>query len=83
MNKEQALLASIHASIVNYSPKATVDIKDGVVSLGNLDGGLKSDDKLREKTAKRLIATYGLKNVVFAKPVKARKDHINPFYNLE
>ena len=81
--KEQALVANIHATIVNFSPKATVDIKDGVVSLGNLEGGLKNDEDLRKKTAERLINTYGLKNVVFAKPVKAKKDHINPFYNLE
>ncbi|MGW8192849.1 MAG: cytidylate kinase-like family protein [Desulforhopalus sp.] len=81
--KEQALLADIHAKIVNIAPRATVTIKDGVVTLDNLDGGLKSDDEVRAKTAQRLIRTYDLKDVVFAKPVKARKDHINPFYNLD
>lgn len=80
---EQALLANIHAKIVNIAPRATVSIKDGVVTLDNLDGGLKSDDELREKTVERLIRTYDLKDVVFAKPVKAKKDHINPFYNLD
>ena len=56
---------------------------DGVVTLGNLSGGLKNDGELRRKTAERLIQTYGLKDVVFAKPVKAKKDHINTFYNLD
>lgn len=81
--KEKALLASIHAKIVNIAPRATVSIKDGVVTLSNLDGGLKNDEEIRRKTAERLIHSYDLKDVVFAKPVKTKKDHINPFYNLE
>jgi len=79
----QALLANIHAKIVNIAPRATVEINEGVVTLGNLDGSLKNDSETRRKTAERLIETYGLKDVVFAKPVKAKKDHINTFYNLD
>lgn len=79
----QALLANIHAKIVNIAPKATVEINEGVVTLGNLDGSLKNDTETRRKTAKRLIETYGITDVVFAKPVKAKKDHINTFYNLD
>jgi len=81
--KEEALLANIHAKIVNTSPKATVEFKDGVAYLGNLEGGLKTDEDHRQKTAKKLINTYGLSNVVFAKPVEAKKDYVNPFHNLE
>lgn len=81
--KERALLANIHAKIVNLSPKVTVSIRDGVVTLGNVDGSLRSDKDLREKTAQRLIDTYKLKDVVYAKAVQAKKDHINPFYNLD
>ena len=81
--KEQALLANIHAQIVNIAPRATVKIKDGIVTLENLDGSLKHDDDLRKKTAVRLIKTYALKDIVFAKPVAAKKDHVNPFYNLD
>ncbi len=80
--KEQALVASIHAKIVDIAPRATVNIKDRVVTLGNLDGGLKNDKGIRQKTAERLILAYDLKDVVFAKPVKAKNDHINPFYNI-
>ena len=80
--KEQALVASIHAKIVDIAPRATVNIKDRVVTLGNLDGGLKNDKEVRRKTAERLILAYDLKDVVFAKPVKAKNDHINPFYNI-
>ncbi len=80
--KEQALVASIHAKIVDIAPRATVNIKDRVVTLGNLDGGLKNDKEIRQKTAEKLILAYDLKDVVFAKPVKAKNDHINPFYNI-
>ncbi len=81
--EEKAVLAGIHAKIVNNSPRATVTVEDGVLTLGNLNGNLKSDEELRQKTADRLIHDYGLKDVVFAKPVKAKKDHINTFYNLD
>jgi len=81
--QEKAMLAGIHAKIVNHSPRATVTIDDGVVTLGNLSGGLKNDGELRRKTAASLIQAYGLKDVVFAKPVEAKKDHINTFYNLD
>lgn len=80
--KKQALLANIHANIVSVSPRATVDIKDGIVTLRNLDSTLKYDEDFRQHTAKRLIEAYNLKDVVFAKPVKAKNNHINPFYNL-
>ncbi len=58
-------------------------IDDGIVSLGNLEGLLKSDKKTRLEIADSLIQTYGLKDVIFEKPVKARRDHVNPFHNLD
>ncbi len=80
----KALLANIHAKIVNISPQATVDIStDRVVTLGNLHGALKHDADLRRKTTAKLIDAYDLKDVVFAKPVQAKKDHVNTFYNLD
>ncbi|PHR27235.1 MAG: histidine kinase [Desulfotalea sp.] len=81
--KDFALRANIHAQIVNSAPRATVVIKDGIVTLGNLDGGLKHDNAVRQKIVERLINIYHVKDVVFAKSVKAKKDHINPFYNLD
>ena len=81
--KKKALLASIHAIIVNDSPKATVDIKGGIVTLGNIEGRLKNDTDLRNKTAKRLIQAYNIEDVIFEKPVKSKKDHVNPFYNID
>jgi len=80
--KRQALLANIHAKIVSLCPRATVGLKDGVVTIGNLDSTLKYDEDMRKKTAKRIIETYKVKDVVYAKSVKAKTDHINPFYNL-
>lgn len=81
--KQQALLASIHAKIVSDSPRATVVIYNGVVTLGNIEGRLINDTGHREKTAKRLIEAYNLKDVVYSKPATSKKDHINPFYNLD
>jgi len=81
--KKKALLASIHAIIVNDSPKATVDIKDGVVTLGNIEGRLQNDTDHRNKTSKRLIQAYNLEDVIYDKPVKSKKDHVNPFYNID
>ena len=81
--KIRTLLANIHAKIVDISPRASVKFDDGTISLGNLEGPLKSDKDTRQKTADSLIKTYGLKDVIFEKPVRARKDHINPFYNLD
>lgn len=80
--KKQALLANIHAQIVSQSPRATVSINDGVVTLTNLDSALKYDEDFRKKTTKKLIEMHNVKDVVYAKSVKAKKDHINPFYNL-
>jgi hypothetical protein len=81
--KKRALLANIHAKIVNYAPHATIEYNDGIVTLGNLEGALKSDKEQRNKTVEMIIKTYGVKDVVFAKPVVADKDHINPFYNID
>jgi hypothetical protein len=83
MLQKKALLANIHAAIVNISPRATVEVQDGVVTLDNLQAGLRNDGDLRQKTAERLIKTYGLKDVIFAKPVKAKKDYVNPFHNID
>jgi cytidylate kinase len=81
--KKKATLANIHASVVNDSPRATVDIKEGVVTLGNLEGNLRHDLDNRQKTAERLIQTFGVKSVKYAEKAKSKRDHINPFYNID
>ena len=81
--KKQALLASIHAIIVNDSPRATVGLTDGVVTLGNLEGRMQTDKDTREKTAERIINNYNLKDVVFTKATTPKRDHVNPFYNID
>jgi cytidylate kinase len=81
--KKQAILANIHANIVNESPRATVDIKDGVVTLGNLEGTLQHDQKRRQTTAERLVKTYDVKSVVYREATKSKRDHINPFHNID
>lgn len=81
--KRRALLANIHANIVNDSPRAIVTIKDGVARLANLEGKLKHDEGFRQKTAERLVNTYDVTSIEFSKKTKAKKDHINPFYNID
>lgn len=81
--KQQALIANIHANIVNIAPRARVRINDGIVTLSNLDGALKHDSDFREKTKDRLIDRFAIKDIIFTKRVKAKTDYINPFYNLD
>ena len=81
--KHQALIANIHANIVSIAPRASVNIKDGIVTLSNLDGALKNDADFRKKTKDRLVDRFDIKDIIFAKQVKAKTDHINPFYNLD
>jgi cytidylate kinase len=89
MLAERALLANIHAQVVNMAPRVTVAIEDGVVTLGNLegtlsmDGALRNNQEQRRKTAAMLIEKYGLKDVVFDKPVKGKKDYINIFHTID
>jgi cytidylate kinase len=80
--KNKTLLANIHSKIVNHAPKATVKIRDNVVTIGNLDGRLKNSKEQRRKTTEQLMKTYGLKEVLFEQPVKPRGNHINTFYNV-
>ena len=80
---EQAKIANIHAQIVNFSPKATVAIEDGVATIGNLSGSLANNKDQRTKTAEKLCADFNLKEVVFSDAVKVKRDHINTFYNID
>ncbi len=80
--KNKTLLANIHSKIVNHAPKATVKIRDNIVTIGHLDGRLKSSKEQRRKTTEQLMNTYGLKEVIFEQPVKSRSNHINTFYNI-
>ena len=81
--REQALLANITSQVVNFSPETTVEVNDGVVTLSNLGGGLSDDEEIRRQTTERLIRSFGLKDVIFEEPVKAKKDYVNTFYNLD
>ncbi len=81
--KERALLANIHAKIVNYAPHVTIEFNDGIITLGKLEGALKNDKEQRRKTAELITTNFDVRDVVFAKPIVADKDHINPFYNID
>ena len=81
--QERALIANIHAKIVNYAPHATIEFHDGIITLGHLEGALKNNKELRRITAEMITTTFDVRDVVFAKPVVADKDHINPFFNID
>lgn len=80
--KTRTLLANIQAKVIKVSPCTNVEIDDGVISLGNLEGGLKNKDT-QEEIRDSIIQTYNVKDVVFEQKNKIRRVHVNPFYNLD
>jgi cytidylate kinase len=80
--KTRTLLANIQAKVVKVSPCTNVEIDDGVISLGNLEGDLKKKDK-QEEIRDSIMRTYSVKDVVFEQKNKIRRVHVNPFYNLD
>lgn len=81
--EEQSMIANIHAEFVKISPKVGVTIKDGVLTLSNLDGYLIFDSEKRRETSRKIIEEHGLKEVLFSGPTAGKKDHVNTFYNLD
>ncbi len=80
--KTRTLLANIQAKVVKVSPCTNVEIDDGVISLGNLEGDLKNKDT-QEEIRDSIMQTHSVKDVVFEQKSKIRRVHVNPFYNLE
>lgn len=80
--KMRTLLANIQAKVVKVSPCTNVEIDDGVVSLGNLEGSLKNKDT-QEEIRDSIMQTHSVKDVVFEQKSKIRRVHVNPFYNLD
>ncbi len=80
--KTRTLLANIQAKVVKVSPCTNVEIDDGVISLGNLEGDLKNKDT-QEEIRDSIMQTHSVKDVVFEKKNKIRRIHVNPFYNLD
>lgn len=81
--RERALLANITSQVVNLSPDTIVDVQDGIVTLSNLGGSLGYDEEIRRQTTERLMQSFDLRGVVFQEPLKAKKDYVNTFYNLD
>ena len=80
--KMRTLLAAIQAKIVTISPCATVDVSDGVVLLGNLEGDLKDDDNIRNEIRDSILRTHDVKDVIYEE-TRSRRVHVNPFYNID
>lgn len=80
--KMRTLLASIQAKIVTISPSATVDVNDGVVLLGNLEGDLKDDDNVRNELRDSILRGHDVKDVIYEKS-RSRRVHVNPFYYMD
>lgn len=77
----RALLANIHAKVVNKSPSASVQIDDGIVYLENVKGHLESDKKTRQEMADSIIQEYAVKDVIYSTPIPAKNHYVNPFLN--
>ena len=80
--KLRTLLATIQAKIVTISPCATVEVEDGVVLLGNLEGDLKDNENIRNELRDSIIRSHGVKDVIYEK-TRVRRVHVNPFYNID
>lgn len=80
--KIRTLLAAIQAKIVTISPCATVDISDGVVLLGNLEGDLKDDDNTRNEIRDSILRSHDVKDVIYEE-TRSRRVHVNPFYYMD
>ncbi|MFW2364957.1 MAG: AAA family ATPase [Desulforhopalus sp.] len=79
--RSRALLANIHARIVEISPRASVKMVDDIIYLDNVEGLLNSDKKTRQETAISIIETYGVKDVLYTTPIAPKNHYVNPFYN--
>jgi cytidylate kinase len=77
----RALLANIHAKIVDKSPRANVQMVDGIVYLDNVEGLLKSDKKTRQEIADSIKQDYGVKDVIYTTPIPAKSHYVNSFLN--
>ncbi len=80
---DQTLAAKIHALLVNYSLMVEVTVKNGVACLSNTGDVLRSDGTIRGRIEKLVGEVEGIKEVKFMDPASTKKDHVNPFYNIE
>ncbi len=80
--KARGILASIHAKIVDQSPRANVRIDNGIVYLENVEGLLRNDKKIRQEIADSITQDYGAKDVIYTTPLPAKNHYVNPFLNL-
>ena len=79
--RDESTIANIEAELVFAAPRVTVSLKDGVLTVSNLDGHL-GDMEVREKVSNRFVEDYGVKNVVFSESGNSNRAHVNNFYNL-
>jgi len=79
---EMALMAGIHADLVDLAPKIAVNYESGMVSVHNYEGSDLDHIEKKEDIVKELKGKYGLTDVVFGGPVRTRKTSPMQFYNL-
>jgi hypothetical protein len=78
----QVLCAKIHAMLVNFSLMIEVQAHDGVVTLCNIGEVLRSDEGLRAKIEGLIKEIEGVKTIEYTEKSHAKRDHVNPFYNI-
>jgi Cytidylate kinase len=79
---DQVLCAKIHAMLVNFSLMIEVQAHDGVITLCNIGEVLRSDEGLRTKIEGMIKDIEGVKEIEFTEKSCAKRDHVNPFYNI-
>lgn len=79
----QVLCAKIHAMLVNFSLMIEVQVRDGVVTLANIGEVLRSDEGLRTKIEGLIMGIEGVKAIEVTDKSTTKRDHVNPFYNID
>lgn len=78
-----ALAAKVQAELVKYSPNLKVIADDGIITLSEVGDIIQTDRAIRDKVENLSQRFGGIKEVIIREPLKSKKDHVNPFLNLD
>lgn len=79
----QLLSAKVYATLVNFSLLIDVKVKDGIVTLYNVNDVLRKDRAFTANIEDMIKDIDGVKEIVFAQKVHEKGDYVNPFHNLD
>ncbi len=79
----QLLSAKVYATLVNFSLLIDVKVKDGIVTLYNVNDVLRKDRAFTANIEDMIKDIDGVKEIVFAEKLHEKGDYVNPFHNLD